>query len=127
MNLREKRVGTSTGKRERDKQWLIFPCFLVLGFSSTVWIQQKKKKKLELFPSENLLYFCDGSGRIHQLSSTRENCQTLFRGVQHALHIRDDPRNVGGDERFLQESAFRHVHIRKDERRTLMFNTVDAL
>lgn len=40
-----------------------------------------KKRFLDLFASENFLYLCDGSGRVHQLRSTRENCQTLFRGV----------------------------------------------
>lgn len=117
-------------QREKEREinnGLFFLASLCWNFRQQCGYNKRRRKKLELFPSENLLYFCDGSGRIHQLSSTRENCQTLFRGVQHALHIRDDPRNVGGDERFLQESAFRHVHIRKDEQRTLMFNTVDAL
>lgn len=116
-------------KREEINNVILFDpfFFLVLEFSSTGWIQ-KKKKNLDLFPNENILYFCDGLGRIHQLGSTRENGQTLFRGVQHGLNIRDDSRNVGGDERFLKENASATVTPRRvNKRRTLMFKTVAAL
>lgn len=89
-----------------------FLSFVYWNFRQTMRIQ-KKEEILDLFANENILYFCDGSGRIHQLRSTRENCQTLLRGVQHSLDIRDDPCDVGGDERFLKKKCI-GTHIRKE-------------
>lgn len=107
--------------------WLFFFFLLYFVSENLPNNEDTKRKILDLFASENILYLCDGSGRIHQLRSTRENCETLFHGVQHGLDIRNDPRNVGGNERFLKEDASNLRVGRINKRHTLMFNTVAAL
>lgn len=55
-------------------------------------------------PTQNIQNLRNSPRRIHCLRSTRENRQSLLGSIQRSLHIRDYPRNVWCDQRFLKST-----------------------
>jgi hypothetical protein len=79
-----------------------------------------------LLAGESVLYLCDGSGRINQLGPARENCQTLFRSMEHGLDTGNDARDVRGDKGLLIERMLKYSSRKNKGIHTLMLSTVEA-